>query len=173
MQQHRLTLAAAAVAAAALLGACGTDPSTDGSADDGAGTSPTGTTSATPGAGLTTAHLLTDDDTVYSDGADWFRTHAAEGDGQELLAAADAENGLVAGERAADEGELGVGALLLQGDAVVPLLVAVEAGIDVERAAGDDEGVDGVEIGGGEAGVRRGRDARAAGGRRPRKARGS
>lgn len=85
MQQHRLTLAAAAVAAAALLGACGTDPSTDGSADDGAGTSPTGTTSATPGAGLTTAHLLTDDDTVYSDGADWFRTHAAEGDGQDAF----------------------------------------------------------------------------------------
>ncbi len=82
MQQHRLTLAVAAAAAATLLGACGTDPSTDSSADDGAGATPTGTSSSTPAAGLTVANLLTDDDTVYSDGADWFRTNAAEGDGQ-------------------------------------------------------------------------------------------
>lgn len=85
MQQHRLTLAVAAVAAATLLGACGTDPSSDRSADDGAGTTPTGTSSSTPAAGLTTADLLTDDDTVYSDGADWFRTSAAEGDGQDAF----------------------------------------------------------------------------------------
>lgn len=76
MQQHRLTLAAAAVAAATLLGACGTDPTSDTSAADGAGT---------PAAGLTTDALLTDADTVYSDGADWFRTDAAEGDGQSVF----------------------------------------------------------------------------------------
>lgn len=89
MQQHRLTLAAAAVAAAVaaatLLGACGTDPSTDASAADGAGTTPAGTSSSSPAAGLTTDHLLTDADTVYSDGADWFRTGAHEGDGQDAF----------------------------------------------------------------------------------------
>lgn len=88
MQQHRLTLAVAAAAAATLLGACGTDASSDRSADDGAGTSPAGTTSATPSTpatGLTTDHLLTDDDTVYSDGADWYRTSAFEGDGQDAF----------------------------------------------------------------------------------------
>lgn len=87
MQQHRLTLAVAAAAVATLLGACGTDPSTDGSAGDGAGTSPTGTASATSGtpAGLSTDDLLTDGDTVYSDGADWFRTSAFEGEGQDVF----------------------------------------------------------------------------------------
>ncbi|HWJ08957.1 MAG TPA: hypothetical protein VNS46_06240, partial [Nocardioides sp.] len=78
-------LAAAAVAAASLLGACGTDASPEASADDRTGASPTGTTSATPGTSLTTEALLTDDDTVYSDGADWFRTSAAEGDGQDAF----------------------------------------------------------------------------------------
>ncbi|NHA01671.1 hypothetical protein G5V59_23285 [Nocardioides sp. W3-2-3] len=29
--------------------------------------------------------MLTDDDTVYSDGADWFRTSAADGDGQDVF----------------------------------------------------------------------------------------
>lgn len=85
MQQHRLTLAVAAAAAATLLGACGADPSTDSSADNGADTTPTGSPSSTPATGLTTDALLTDDDTVYSDGADWFRTSAAEGDGQSVF----------------------------------------------------------------------------------------
>lgn len=90
---HRLGLAAVAVAAATLLAACGEDP-TDG---DRTGSSPTsdaptspgspdGTaTSAPPQQPLTTAALLTDADTVYSDGADWFRTSAAEGDGQDVF----------------------------------------------------------------------------------------
>lgn len=34
---------------------------------------------------LSTGVLLTDDDTVYSDGADWFRTSAFEGDGQDAF----------------------------------------------------------------------------------------
>lgn len=34
---------------------------------------------------LSTGVLLTDEDTVYSDGTDWFRTNAAEGDGQDVF----------------------------------------------------------------------------------------
>lgn len=72
-------LAVAALAAPALLAACGTD-SSRGAADD-----PAPTPSASAPAPLTTRVLLTDDDTVYSDGADWFRTSAVEGDGQDAF----------------------------------------------------------------------------------------
>lgn len=80
MRQHRLTLAAA-VAAATLLGACGSDPS---AADDRAPATPAdqaGTTSTSAAAdALTEDVLLTDDDTVYNEGADWFRTATGDED---------------------------------------------------------------------------------------------
>ena len=88
---------------------------------------------------------------------------AAEGDGEELLTAADAEDGHVAGEGAADEGQFGGGSGFLQGDGGVAVVVAVEVRVDVEGAAGDDEGVDAVEEGGGEARVMREGDGQAAG----------
>lgn len=75
----QLLLAAAALAAPALLTACGTG-------SEGAATDPKPEQSTTtPAPGLTTDTLLTDDDTVYSDGADWFRTSAFEGDGQDAF----------------------------------------------------------------------------------------
>lgn len=83
MNHHRRTrilLGLAALAAPALLTACGAEKSTDPDAAAGDPTS-TGTTTA----GLTTDHLLTDAETVYSDGADWFRTSAFEGDGQDVF----------------------------------------------------------------------------------------
>ena len=82
--QHRLALAAAALATAGLLAGCGDDAT-------GADPSPTGSpTSAPTSEPASTAPLgkdvlLTDDDTVYSDGADWFRTAAFEGDGQDVF----------------------------------------------------------------------------------------
>ncbi len=73
--QHRAALALATLAATTLLAGCGEDPA----ATSGPTTAPTSTPT------LTTDVLLTDDDTVYSDGADWFRTGAAEGDGQDVF----------------------------------------------------------------------------------------
>lgn len=84
---HRLTLAAAAVAAATtLLAGCGSDTTADAAAADRAPGAAGGAPS-TPAAtgGLTTDRLLTDDDTVYNDGADWFRTAAHQGDGQDAF----------------------------------------------------------------------------------------
>jgi len=103
---NRIALATAALAATALLGACDNDDTPDKAADrgtptasstpdptatdsTGASSDPTGSPS-TPGSGgtsfpLETDNLLTDADTVYSDGADWFRTGAAEGDGQSVF----------------------------------------------------------------------------------------
>lgn len=70
-QNARLLLAVSALTASALLDGCGDDATPAAAADD------------APGAtALTTEALLTDADTVYSDGADWFRTGAGEGDGQ-------------------------------------------------------------------------------------------
>lgn len=79
-RRTRLLLGLAALAAPALLTACGAEKSAD--ADAAAG-DPTSTSTAA--AGITTDTLLTDDDTVYSDGADWFRTSAFEGDGQDAF----------------------------------------------------------------------------------------
>ncbi|MEV4999465.1 hypothetical protein [Nocardioides sp. LML1-1-1.1] len=78
--QHRLALAVAALATTGLLAGCGDDST-------GADPSPTGTPTSTPTspASLGKDVLLTDDDTVYSDGADWFRTEAFEGDGQDVF----------------------------------------------------------------------------------------
>ncbi|XBB67725.1 hypothetical protein ABFU82_27070 [Nocardioides sp. WV_118_6] len=77
MRRHRRTthllLAATLVATPALLTGCGADDKTPAATD---------TTGADA---LTTAVLLTDDDTVYSDGADWFRTGTGEGDGQSVF----------------------------------------------------------------------------------------
>lgn len=75
-QTTRLLLAASALALPALLAGCGDDP-----------TPARATAADTPKApaGLTTAVLLTDADTIYSDGADWFRTGAGEGDGQSVF----------------------------------------------------------------------------------------
>ena len=61
-------------------------------------------------------------------------------------AAADAEHRHVARQRAAHQRELGGGAALLQRDGRVAVAVAVQAGIDVEGAAGDDQRVDAVEV---------------------------
>lgn len=72
--RHRLTLAATAVAAASLLAACGSD-------DNGTAADP----DATSTAAVTTDRLLTDAETEYSDGADWFRSTAFEGDGQDAF----------------------------------------------------------------------------------------
>lgn len=78
----QLLLAATALAAPALLSAC----SGDASAEDRAGTSTgSGAGSVRTDRAVTVEHLLTDDDTVYSEGADWFRTSAHEGDGQSVF----------------------------------------------------------------------------------------
>lgn len=63
-----LLLAAAAFAASPLLAACSDD--TTASADD---STPVGSGGASTSTSLTVDALLTDADTVYSDGADWFR----------------------------------------------------------------------------------------------------
>ncbi|AIY16573.1 hypothetical protein GUY44_26060 [Pimelobacter simplex] len=73
-QNARLLLAVSALAASALLAGCGDDVTPAAAADD-----------APAAPALTTEALLTDADTVYSDGADWFRTGAGEGDGQSVL----------------------------------------------------------------------------------------
>ncbi len=65
-----LLLAAAALAAPALLTACGGD-STPVATDD-------VTPAAAPARTVTVEDLLTDADTVYGDGADWFRRGAGE-----------------------------------------------------------------------------------------------
>ena len=75
---------------------------------------------------------------------------AAECHREKLLAAADAEDRHVAGQRAVGECQFGGGAVLFQRHRGVAVGVAVQHGIDVERAAGDDECVDAVEIGRGE-----------------------
>lgn len=79
--RYRIALAVAALAASGLLAGCGEDTAAD------AGDNPTETPTSTPADApeLTTAAVLTDDDTVYSDGADWFRTGAADGDGQDVF----------------------------------------------------------------------------------------
>ncbi|KRA38314.1 MULTISPECIES: hypothetical protein [unclassified Nocardioides] len=79
-RRTRLLLCVAALAAPALLTACGAEKSADADAVAG---DPTSTDAVADD--LTTDHLLTDDDTVYSDGADWFRTSAFEGDGQDVF----------------------------------------------------------------------------------------
>ena len=89
---------------------------------------------------------------------------AAKGDGEELLAATDAEDGDVAGKGAFDQSEFGLGAAGLEGHGFVHAAVAVEGGINVEGAAGDDEGVEPVEVVGGEFGVVWQGDGEAAGG---------
>lgn len=71
----QLLLAATVFAAPALLSACGGDATADQSADDrGAG-------AGAPARTVSVEDLLTDADTVYSDGADWFRL----GTGDETL----------------------------------------------------------------------------------------
>lgn len=79
--QHRIALAVTALATAGLLAGCGEDKAADAGNDP--TTAPTSTPADAPE--LTTAAVLTDDDTVYSDGADWFRTGAADGDGQDVF----------------------------------------------------------------------------------------
>jgi hypothetical protein len=65
---------------------------------------------------------------------------------QELLAAADAQHRLVAVERALGDGELEGGAAVLGDHRGVRGSAAVVGGIDVEGAAGHDQGVDALEI---------------------------
>lgn len=72
-----LLLAAGALAATFLLTACGDDAGD--AVQDPTSAAPTATPDTTPaplGAGV----LLTDDDTVYSDGADWFRVGTGDED---------------------------------------------------------------------------------------------
>ena len=71
---------------------------------------------------------------------------AAERHRQKLLAAADAEHRHVARQRPVGERQFGGGAALLQGHRRVPVAVAVQRGIDVECAAGDDQRVDAVQV---------------------------
>ena len=77
-RRTHLLLAATALAAPALLAGCGDDAS---AADPPrrSGERPAAEAPAAPGLG--TGVLLTDADTVYGDGADWYRTGAGEGDG--------------------------------------------------------------------------------------------
>lgn len=74
MNRRSTHLLLTALAVPALLTACG--ESTSGTPASG----PTSSSAGSPEA-LGTAVLLTDADTVYSDGADWFRTAAGEGEG--------------------------------------------------------------------------------------------
>lgn len=67
-----LAVAAIAVPILAISGGTPKADDTNDIADDGKGS-------------LTVANLITDDDTVYSDGADWFRTNVGEGDGQDVF----------------------------------------------------------------------------------------
>ena len=88
---------------------------------------------------------------------------AAQRHRQKLLAAADAEHRHVARQRAVGQREFGGGAAFLQRHRGVPVGVAVQRGIDVERAAGDDQRVDAVEIVRRERCIVRQRDRQAAG----------
>lgn len=72
----RATIAMPIAALALTLTACGSDEPGGATAQD--------STSPGPQA-LGTDVLLTDDETVYSEGADWFRTDAYEGDGQDVF----------------------------------------------------------------------------------------
>ncbi len=72
-----LLLAAGALAATFLLTACGDDAGD--AVQDPTSAAPTATPDTTP-APLGTGVLLTDDDTVYSDGADWFRVGTGDED---------------------------------------------------------------------------------------------
>lgn len=81
----QLLLAATALTASSLLAACGEDTTTAAAA-----------AADNPATGRTVSvdDLLTDDDTVHSDGADWFTTSTTEGDGEAVFNTC-AESGLV------------------------------------------------------------------------------
>jgi hypothetical protein len=134
----QLLLAAAALAAPALLAACGTEPSA--SADTGAVSAATtpvaGTPTAGPKAGVTAEHLLSDADTVYSDGADWFTLETWTNAAQELFvtcaATGLADTGATSVEgRSYELRNLEPGAPEVRGDS----LVQVVAEYDDEAAA--------------------------------------
>lgn len=72
----KLLLAATLLATPALLSACSGDAAARDSHTPAAGA---------PRPALSTESLLTDSETEYSSGADWFRTGAAEGDGQDAF----------------------------------------------------------------------------------------
>lgn len=72
----QLLLAATALTASSLLAACGEGTSSAAA---------TGADSPAPGPTVSVDDLLTDDDTVYSDGADWFTTSTTKGDGRAVF----------------------------------------------------------------------------------------
>ncbi|GAA3545391.1 hypothetical protein [Nocardioides daeguensis] len=78
MHQRSTLPAIALLAVAALSALTGCSDDTPVASDPGPATSPTAP--ATTPAALTDAVLLTDDDTVYSDGADWFRLGTGDED---------------------------------------------------------------------------------------------
>ena len=86
---------------------------------------------------------------------------AAEHDVEQLLPAADAEHRHVALDGTLGDRPLEPGAPLLGLDRRVPLGGAVEGGIDVEGAAGDDEAVDHARDRSDELGLVRQRDRQA------------
>ena len=88
---------------------------------------------------------------------------AAQCHRQQLLSAADAEDRHVALQGAAQQHHLGAGAALLEHHRLVLLVDAVEPGIDVEGAPGDDQRIDRVEHVFGDLGMMRQRHRQPAG----------
>ena len=71
---------------------------------------------------------------------------SAEGNVQELLAAADAEHRPICSEKTVQDSELERGSPILGRDCVMSMICAVEPRIDVERAAGHHQSVEQFEI---------------------------
>lgn len=82
LRRTQLILAAFALAAPALLAACGAESSEAAAGEPtSSAAAPASTPASSPAQpGVTQASLLTDADTVYSDGADWFRVATGDED---------------------------------------------------------------------------------------------